>query len=278
MAAYEVFSTIWSTLFGYKPTEWGWKEGTTPLSTTPVVLGICIGYLITIFSIQYYMKNRPPFSMKTLVILHNYFLSGLSLVLLILIWETVLPKLFKNGPIYSVCSEEMFSDRKLELLYYLNYLVKYYELIDTLFLVLKKKPLEFLHVYHHSMTAILCWTQLNGNTTVQWVPISLNLFVHVVMYYYYARTAAGHQVWWKKHLTTLQITQFVVDLAAIYFCYAAHYSHKGYVNLVNVGDCHGSEWAAHMGVFVISSYLYLFIEFFTKTYKSYKSQTQKKLN
>lgn len=33
---------------------------------------------------------------------------------------------------------------------------------------------------------MLCWTQLVAKSTMQWVPIVLNLMVHVPMYFYYA--------------------------------------------------------------------------------------------
>jgi hypothetical protein len=94
---------------------------------------------------------------------------------------------------------------RLQVLYYLNYLVKWYELLDTVILVLRKKPVIFLHEYHHAATLFLCWIQLDQHSTVQWVPITINLLVHVVMYYYYTLASLKIHVWWKKYLTQFQI-------------------------------------------------------------------------
>lgn len=90
----------------------------------------------------------------------------------------------------------------------------------------KKKPLTFLHCYHHPATVFLCFTQLYGNTPISWIPISLNLLVHVVMYWYYFQAARGVKVWWKKWITKLQIMQFVLDLGEFRVDYPRNYIPK----------------------------------------------------
>jgi hypothetical protein len=49
-----------------------------------------------------------------------------------------------------------------------------------------------------------------------WVPILLNTFVHIVMYYYYLLVIFGYKPWWKMHLTDLQLVQFVLGKLIIH--------------------------------------------------------------
>ncbi|OBZ79002.1 putative elongation of fatty acids protein 1 [Grifola frondosa] len=161
---------------------------------------------------------------------------------------------------------------RLEFYYMINYYFKWLELIDTVFLALKKKPLAFLHVFHHSATALLCYSQLNGKTSIQWVPISINLTVHVIMYYYYYATAGGAKIWWKKYLTTFQIAQFVIDLFAVYFGTYSYYAANYFPYLPNMGSCAGTESAAVFGCALLSSYLFLFVQFYIETYSKPKGK------
>ncbi|KAF9517933.1 hypothetical protein BS47DRAFT_1338808 [Hydnum rufescens UP504] len=224
-------------------------------------------YLTTIFSIRALMKNHAPFKLTFFFQAHNLILTAGSGLLLALIAEEIVPIWWQHGFFDAICNSRSWTPR-LEFYYLINYYIKYVELIDTIFLALKKKPLAFLHVFHHSATALLCYTQLNGRTSVSWVPIVLNLMVHVLMYYYYFATAGGAKIWWKKYLTTMQITQFVIDLCIVYFAVWQRLNHAGYLNLPYVEDCAGTDGAAAFGSLILTSYLFLFVDFYFRTYKS----------
>ncbi|KAI9572962.1 GNS1/SUR4 membrane protein [Boletus coccyginus] len=240
--------------------------GKTPLSTLPVVLATLVSYLVIIFGIREVMRDRPPQKLNTLFRIHNAFLTLGSGLLLALMVEEVASIWARSDIYYTMCNETSWTPR-LEFYYMINYYFKYIELFDTVFLSLKKKPLAFLHVFHHSATALLCFTQLNGKTSVSWVVISLNLLVHVIMYYYYYATAGGAKIWWKKYLTTMQITQFIIDLFIVYFGTYQHFAHARFPHLPHIANCAGTETAALFGCGLLSSYLVLFINFYIQTYK-----------
>jgi fatty acid elongase 3 len=250
-------------------------EGQTPISTNKAVGTALVSYLAIIFGLQELMKTRQPLKLTALFQLHNAFLTLGSGLLLVCMAEEVIPILWRTGLFNAICAEESWTPR-LEFYYTINYFFKYVELIDTVFLVLKKKPLAFLHVYHHAVTAFLCFTQLNGHTSISWVVISLNLAVHVCMYYYYYATAGGKKIWWKRYLTTMQITQFVIDIFAVYFGTYSRYASASW-NLPNIGNCAGTESAALLGCAVLTSYLFLFIKFYMDTYKKPAVKTQQKV-
>jgi len=272
---YELVSPLLTSFLGYPADQYVFQVDKTPLSNAYIVVLSIAVYLTTIFGLKRWMQQKgTKFDLKSVMIAHNVFLSAASALLLVLILENILPKLWSNGIIYSVCDKKMLVDGRLELLYYMNYLIKYYEFVDTVFLVLHRKPLDFLHVFHHAMTMLLCYTQLRGVTIVQWVPITINLLVHVIMYYYYARTALGARIWWKKYLTSLQIAQFLIDIV---FCWSCTYQRYAYAyfpeyNIFGNVDCSGYLGSAWFGSLLLSSYLlFLFVQFFSKTYSGEKA-------
>jgi fatty acid elongase 3 len=132
-------------------------RGATPLSTQPVVLSVLAAYLATIFGIREIMKTRQPQKLTFLFQVHNAVLSSGSALLLALMLEEIVPIYWRHGTFYAMCNVEAWTEvgvflshhsdtrvdcqQRLELYYIINYYIKYVELVDTVFLALKKKPL-----------------------------------------------------------------------------------------------------------------------------------------
>lgn len=133
--------------------------GKTPLSTTPAVLAALTTYLAVIFGIKALMKNQPAYKLNTLFQAHNVILSSGSLLLLILMLEEVIPIIWSDGPFKSICAASSWTQvrilmlrcslaclypvsQRMEFYYMINYYFKYLELLDTVFLALKKKPMR----------------------------------------------------------------------------------------------------------------------------------------
>ncbi|KAK8061444.1 hypothetical protein PG994_007810 [Apiospora phragmitis] len=266
LAPWKAFDQVWTSVMGYRADEFRFVEGKSAFSTWPEVVGTIVLYVTVVFGGREFMRNRQPLKLNGLFKIHNLFLTLLSGGLLVLFIEQLAPQLWRDGLYENICGADGWT-KPLVTLYYLNYLTKYIELIDTVFLMVKKKPLTFLHTYHHPATALLCFTQLVGNTSVSWVPITLNLTVHVVMYWYYFQSARGVKVWWKEWITRLQIAQFVIDLGFIYFACWDYYASEYAPWLPHVGRCAGKPLAAVMGCVILSSYLVLFIMFYIATYR-----------
>ncbi|EAW24358.1 elongation of very long chain fatty acids protein [Aspergillus fischeri NRRL 181] len=262
-----IFDKAFEAVVGYPASEFKFVEGVTPMSTFKETAIALVAYYIIIFGGRELMKNRPAFKLNTLFMIHNFYLTAISATLLALFIEQLLPTLYRHGLFFTICDHQGGWTQPLIVLYYLNYLTKYLELLDTVFLFLKKKPLTFLHTYHHGATALLCYTQLIGLTAVQWVVIDINLLVHVVMYWYYFQSARGIRIWWKEWITRLQIIQFVIDLGFVYFASYTYFSSTYFPWAPNMGKCAGEEFAAFSGIAIISSYLFLFISFYIATYK-----------
>ncbi|AET41428.1 elongation of very long chain fatty acids protein Ecym_8137 [Eremothecium cymbalariae DBVPG len=259
----------WTTLITkgrYVPNEFYFVPGELPLSDIKHVIAAIATYYVVIFGGRAVLKNSEPFKLNFLFQLHNLFLTCASLLLLVLMIEQIIPIIVNHGLFYAMCNIGTWT-QPLVTLYYMNYLLKYVEFIDTLFLVLKHKKLSFLHTYHHGATALLCFTQMTGSSTLSWVPITLNLAVHVLMYWYYFLAARGIRVWWKEWVTRCQIIQFILDIGFIYFAVYMKVAHDYFPSLPHYGGCSASTAAAISGCAIISSYLFLFIAFYIEVYR-----------
>jgi len=275
-----LFDKAFVAILGWEPEEFRFlgSDGETnpnvPFSPFWGTVFWTIAYLTMVLVLRQVMKERKPIVFKWVMLFHNGMLSVTSLLLLILILENLTP-LWAKGLWYSICTGELYPTfHKLQLLYYINYLFKYYELLDTVFILIGKKKLEFIHWYHHAATLWLTYVQIYGKSTMQWVAITLNLAVHVLMYYYFFMSSLGIQIWWKKYLTVFQIIQFLIDLVFCFYCSITFAMGEYYSDIFPGVYCNASIGAATVGSWVLTSYLILFVQFFFKTYNTPPRETK----
>ncbi|XP_013177802.1 PREDICTED: elongation of very long chain fatty acids protein 4-like [Papilio xuthus] len=220
---------------------------------------VCVLYLLTVVKfLPNYMKDRKPYSLKTVILLYNVVQVALSAYNFYLF----IVHTFQYGVFPSKCwndmNQPMVNSILEPIMWY--FIAKHLDLLDTIFFVLRKKfnQVTFLHVYHHFIMVAWGWIYYTYFPTDIYVFLAmLNCFVHVIMYTYYALASLGPKyakyIWWKKYLTTLQLTQFL--LIILYLLY-----HN------KTSPCPTSRLLHWYGVSSIAVFFVLFINFYIRSY------------
>ena len=189
--------------------------GSGPWPTIFVVLlyllfVLCVGPKI--------MKNREPFQLRAPMFVYN---TATVVINLYFMYESY--QWLEGGrQLYDFKwpDGEDWSERTMAHIwsFYLYWLIKFLDMADTIFFVLRKKysQITFLHLYHHTVVVVLGWLFIWN----RWGAPSISLFAflnsieHVVMYSYYALSGLGPGVqkylWWKPYITQIQIIQFAL--------------------------------------------------------------------
>ncbi|CAG2170180.1 unnamed protein product, partial [Oppiella nova] len=156
------------------------------------------------------MQNRRAFQINKLLFVWNLLLSIFSTIGSIRAIQEVGYVMKNDGIIASVCHQNNYTVGA-GLWAILFALSKVLELFDTIFLVLRKKPVIFLHWYHHVTVLMLCWYAYTQNSsTGKWFTL-VNYSIHSFMYAYYAVQSIGLRVpsTLSKAITMAQIFQMV---------------------------------------------------------------------
>ncbi|KPI82720.1 putative fatty acid elongase [Leptomonas seymouri] len=171
----------------------------------PVLIGSHAGYLILVFLLRQFMKSRAAYTLQTPMRLYNVAQVVLSIMMAVNLCQFLRFGVFNlNGRFTGT----------IEFWVFVHYTTKFLDMLDTCFMVLRKKDeqLSFLHVYHH-LTIGFIWGLLlhhgiaNGTAFFgAWI----NSTVHALMYVHYLYTSFGYTNPFKKYLTQVQMLQFAL--------------------------------------------------------------------
>ncbi|KAG5483745.1 hypothetical protein LSCM4_04898 [Leishmania orientalis] len=107
------------------------------------------------------------------------------------------------------------------------------ELLDTLFLVLQRKPVSFLHWYHHIVTAIYVWLSSYMPMPSGIFFCAMNYFVHSIMYFYYFLVMMGLRKSIRPFapvITLLQVLQMFIGMYITVYTYFQYWLSPEYSN------------------------------------------------
>ncbi|NWR85538.1 ELOV6 protein, partial [Furnarius figulus] len=217
-------------------------------------------YLIVVFGIQHFMKERGAYHLRAPLTLWSFSLTTLSVIAAWRIWKPIVFLLLTKGFKQSVCSQSLYVHPVSKLWVYLFALSKLLELGDTVFIVLRKKKLIFVHWYHHLTAVVVAWYVYSCMMPgFAWVA-AWNFSIHGLTYSYYTVTAMGIRVPTSiaMIITTSQMVQMtgfvIVNIFLFYWR--------------DDKNCNFMWPAFCLTSWVYTSLLVLFCNFFFKTYLS----------
>lgn len=215
-----------------------------PLMQGPIQMTtILLGYIFfSLYAGPRFMANREPYRLNTAMIVYNFSMVALNSFI---VYEFLMSGWGTTYTWRCDLCDPSSSPQALRMVRvaWLFYFSKFIELLDTVFFVLRKKhsQVTFLHIFHHSF---MPWTWWWG---VTYTPAGgmgsfhalVNSMVHVIMYFYYGLSAAGPRfqkyLWWKKYMTAIQLTQFVlisVHITQYYFMEKCDYQVPVFIHLI----------------------------------------------
>lgn len=115
-----IFELAFENIVGYKPQDFAFKQGDTPMSTMKVTATMLVTYYIVIFGGREFMRSREPFKLNFLFKVHNLYLTIISGILLLLFAEQLIPELARNGVFHAICHHDGGWTDKLVILYYVR--------------------------------------------------------------------------------------------------------------------------------------------------------------
>ena len=222
-------------------------------------------YVMLVFGAKRYMRDRKKFDLRKPLVVWSSILAVFSILGTLGTAPDLLYQLQHRSIQSSVCDESFTRQGRNAVWAYMFTVAKTIELGDTLFIVLRKQPLVFLHWYHHITVMIYCFYTYGQTSGPGRYFTIINYTVHSVMYSYYALRALRVRVprWVNMVITSLQLLQMVSGI--LINSLVLLYQHQGF-------QCRMGALHIFFTFVMYGSYLVLFANFFYQSYMKPKPQ------
>ena len=115
-----IFDRAFTAVKGYHPQDFDFQPRQTPMSTMKEAALTIFAYYVIIFGGRELMRNRKPFKLNALFMIHNFYLTSISAILLVLFTEQLVPTVYNHGLFYAICDVRGGWTPPLVILYYVG--------------------------------------------------------------------------------------------------------------------------------------------------------------
>lgn len=239
----------------------------------PLCIAICALYIVMITAGPRLMENRPAYSLKFPLACWNALLCAFSFIGMVRTAPELSAMILTQPYKETICTApyETWGYGPTGMWVMLFIYSKVPELVDTVFLILRKRKVIFLHWYHHVSVLLFCWNAFSTLAATGLYFVAMNYTVHAIMYGYYCLQALEclPKSFPTFIITTAQIAQMFVGTGV---CISAwYYMLKG-------ETCSNDHTNLIAGAIMYGSYLYLFVEFALKRFGSKNAMNKAKKN
>jgi len=213
-------------------------------------------YIAFVYYGQKYMAKRQAYELNGPLAIWNFIMAVFSIYGAYMVVPVFIHEWFHGkGFFHEMCSGDVETHSPWTMYFCLS---KIPELLDTVFIVLRKKPLRFLQYYHHIVTMWFCWAAWARKLECGGLFAVMNLVVHSVMYSYFMCSALHIRwpEWARQSITMAQLSQMFFGM--------------GFV-IMSILYCPADTFMLTCGLVMYISYFILFAQLFYQMYLGPKS-------
>jgi len=256
----EPWNEHWSSFVVYLPT-WTATNWWLPLSSVAL-------YFVLIPALRAYVEAKGKWNVRNFAFYWNAGLSIFSWCGVFACVPVLVSSFFQHGLYFTTCAPATWYGGGLCGFFVALFVYsKIAELIDTILLLLARKPVIALQWWHHSTVLLYCWHSYSLRIATGLWFAGMNYSVHSVMYGYFAIMGTKYRKMvtpYAIYITLAQLSQMLVGMFVT--VRAVLYQKEGH-------ECQVNKTNSVLGLAMYLSYFLLFFKLF---WENYVTQTRKR--
>jgi len=218
-------------------------------------------YFILIPTLRWAVAKYGKWNVRDFAFYWNLSLSLFSWCGLVACVPVLISAVIQKGMYFTVCAPPQWYGNNLSGFFVMLFIYsKVAELLDTVLLLLAKKPVIALQWWHHSTVLLYCWhSYSNCIATGIWFA-AMNYSVHAVMYGYFAITATKYRKCVTPFAIFITLAQLLQMLVGMYVTV------KAVFHQARGEECHVNKTNSVLGLGMYFSYFVLFFKLFVDNY------------